>query len=90
MNDNDEDPVLSLVLAILQEIDGLTSLENERGILDLAGNVLDCFTEQNSKRRFGFIEGNTSIGKHKKAKDLESKIAAFFESILGYTTINDN
>ena len=82
MNDNDEDPVLSLVLAILQEIDGLTSLENERGILDLAGNVLDCFTGRTVKGVLDSLRGTPPLENIKKAKDLESKIAAFFESIL--------
>ena len=82
MNDNDEDPVLSLVLAILQEIDGLTSLENERGIMDLAGNVLDCFTGRTVKGVLDSLRGTPPLENIKKAKDLESKIAEFFESIL--------
>lgn len=78
MNDNDEDPVLSLVLAILQEIDGLTSLENERGIMDLAGNVLDCFTGRTVKGVLDSLRGTPPLENIKKAKDLESKIAEFF------------
>lgn len=82
MNDNDEDPVLSLVLAILQEVDGLTSLENDRGLLDIAGNVLDCFTGRTVKGVLDSLKGLNPLENVKKAKDLESKIAAFFESIL--------
>ena len=82
MNDNDEDPVLSLVLAILQEVDGLTSLENDRGLLDIAGNVLDCFTGRTVKDVLSSLKGANTLENVKKAKDLESKITTFFESIL--------
>lgn len=74
MNDNDEDPVLSLVLAILQEIDGLTSLENERGILDLAGNVLDCFTGRTVKGVLDSLRGTPPLENIKKAFEYSIKL----------------
>ena len=82
MNDNDEDPVISLVLAILQEIDGLMTLENDRGLLDIAGNVLECFTGRTVKGILNSLKGENPLESVKKAKDFESKIAMFFESIL--------
>lgn len=68
MNDNDEDPVLSLVLAILQEVDGLTSLENDRGLLDIAGNVLDCFTGRTVKGVLDSMKGLNPLENVKKQK----------------------
>ena len=82
MNDSDEDPVLSLVLAILQEIDGLTSLDSDSGLLDVAGNILDCFTGRTVKGVLDSLKGNNPLENIKRSKDLEKEIALFFESIL--------
>ena len=81
-NDNDEDPVLSLIVSILQEIDGLEDLGVDRSLLSTAGELLDFFTGRTVKGVLEGLKGKNPLECIRKGKDFDAKVTSFLKAVL--------
>ena len=81
-NDNDTDPVLSLVYEIIKQLGINYALEDNSNVFKLAGSVLEALTGRNIN---GIIENLKSLNpltKIKEEKDLHENIKNFFTELL--------
>lgn len=80
-NDNDEDPMLSLVYSIMQSVGVENSFKEGGNYLDLGVSILQFFTEKKFGQIIEKLRGNDPLGILKEDKDIKIKIARFLESI---------
>lgn len=81
-NDNDQDPILSLVYSILSNIDdGYKLDESESGITKALG-VLETITGRNIVSTFDNFKGKDLLYEVRKSKNIENKIKSFLDEIL--------
>ncbi len=81
-NDNDEDPVLSLVYSIMKEISVDYDLKEEKGFAQKAASVLELFTGRNWSNIIESFRTEDPLDKLKKDKNVEEIVAEFLESLL--------
>ena len=87
-NDNDNDPILSLVYCILQSINNVVEFEDKdrlNKVFEFAANIFDFITNKNISSA---LEKIKEINKHENlesilsGKDLHQSVSEFLESIL--------
>lgn len=81
-NDNDSDPVLSLVYSIISNIDTDFSMVESDGCLKKAASILELFTRRNWNGVVNSLNGNNPLDEIRKNKNIESKIKDFLDSLL--------
>ena len=81
-NDNDEDPILSLVLSILGNVDECFSFEQGTDVLTKASAVLEFFTGKSyTTLREGF-KSEDILKTIKETKEIENLIKEFLDELL--------
>ena len=85
INDNDSDPILSLINEIIRS----TASENSFGesynlkkLLELAAPIVTFFTGFNGESLIKLLESKDPLAEIKSQKEIHKKIAVFFESLL--------
>ena len=81
-NDGDEDPVLSLVYEIINDVELDYSLPKDGDCIKIASTVLDLFTEKNWTAVVDALRGEDPLAEIKKAKSIEDEIKNFLDSLL--------
>ena len=81
-NDGDEDPVLSLVYEIINDVESDYSLPKDGDCIKIASTVLDLFTEKNWTAVVDALRGEDPLAEIKKAKSIEDEIKNFLDSLL--------
>ena len=81
-NDNDTDPVLSLVYEIIKQLGINYALEDYSNVFKLAGSVLEALTGRNINGIIENLKSQNPLTKIKEKKDLHENIKNFFTELL--------
>ena len=81
-NDNDTDPVLSLVYEIIKQLGINYDFDDNGNIFKLAGSVLEAFTGRNINSIIENLKSDNPLTKIKEEKDLHENIKNFFTELL--------
>lgn len=81
-NDNDSDPVLSLIYTIINSIDTDYSLTNDTDILKTVASIAEFFTGKKWSNLLESIRGKNLLDEIRKAKSVEKNINDFLDSII--------
>ena len=80
-NDNDDDPILSLVYTILNSADEDFSVR-EHSFLDIAAGLMQMFTGRDWKQMVDDLKGENPLKELKQSKHIETLVAEFLQSLL--------
>ncbi|MEE0510717.1 MAG: P-loop NTPase fold protein [Peptococcaceae bacterium] len=80
-NDNDDDPILSLVYTILNSVSHEFSFQ-DRSALNIGASVLETVTGRNWKQIVESLKGNNPLEALQEEKGLEQLVHEFLESLL--------
>lgn len=80
-NDNDDDPILSLVYTILNGADEDFSFR-ERSFLEIAAGLMQTFTGRDWKQIVDGLKGKDPLEGLKQSKHIETLVAEFLQSLL--------
>ena len=81
-NDNDEDPMLSLVHAILKNVDADFTLDNNKDCIEIASTILEFFTGKDWNALIDSFRSEDPLAELRKSKAIEEKIKEFLDSLL--------
>lgn len=81
-NDNDEDPVLSLIYAILKNVDEDFSIDKNTNCIQIASNILQFFTGKDWNKLIDSFRSEDPLSELKKAKAIEEEIKNFLDALL--------
>lgn len=81
-NDNDTDPVLSLVYEIIKQLGINYDFGDNGNIFKLAGSVLEAFTGRNINGIIENLKSENPLTDIRKEKDLHENIKKFFTELL--------
>ena len=82
INDNDEDPILSLVYSILQSVSTDFTFTQRPGFLDIASSIAEAVSNRSIVAIRDAIRSEDPLGKIRSAKSLQEQIAEFLDSLL--------
>ena len=82
MNDNDIDPLLSLVYSILQQTGSSFVYERDTDVLDIAASIIDILIARNVTKLIEKIRNKDILTDIRETKDLYTLTNKFFDSIL--------
>ena len=81
-NDNDEDPILSLVYSILQSISTDFTFTQRPAFLGVAASITEVVTGRSIVALRDALQSDDPLEKIKSAKSMQEQIAEFLESLL--------
>lgn len=81
-NDNDEDPILSLVYGIMKSVNTDYSLKEPLDSLQLGASVLEIFSGRNFSQVIEKLRGDDPLASLKKGKDIHREINRFLDSVI--------
>lgn len=81
-NDNDDDPVLSLVYSIIKFVDTDYTFHNDVDFIQKAASILEFFTVRNWTDLIDNLKGSNALTEIEKAKSIEKDIKDFLDSLL--------
>lgn len=80
-NDNDEDPILSLIYTILNNVDTDFSFKNH-SCIEAAASLMEFFVGRNWKQVINSLKASSPLDGLKQAKDIEQLVHEFLNSLL--------
>lgn len=80
-NDNDEDPILSLVYSIVKEIGSEFSF-NKKSTLDICSELINLVCDKDISKLINVLKGENALDLIKKTKDEAEKVSEFLQSLL--------
>ena len=81
-NDNDGDPILSLVYSILQDVDTNTPLPKDAKILEKVAAVVECISGISATTLLDSVKSDSLLDDLRKSKDTHTVIADFLDHLL--------
>lgn len=81
-NDNDTDPIVSLVYEIAKQLGMTYTFDPDTDFFKLGGAVLDVFSGKNLKGIIENLKSDNPLSKFKEQKALEEKLKDFFSEAL--------
>lgn len=81
-NDNDDDPVLSLVYTILKDVNDGFSLREAPDCLKAAAAILNCFTDKNWSEIIEVLQGEDPLNGISNDKKIEDIVKEFLDNLL--------
>lgn len=81
-NDNDNEPILSLIYSIIKSVDADFNFSNNITFIQQAAAVLEFFTEKNWQGVIDSFKGETPFDEIKKSKEIQSEIKEFLDTLL--------
>jgi len=81
-NDNDEDPILSLVYSILQSVESDYSFKKGADCLKIAANILEFFSGKKWTQLIDSLKSEDPLQALKKEKGIQKMIKEFLDSLL--------
>ena len=82
INDNDEDPILSLVYSILQSVSSDFSFTQKPGFLDIASSIAEAVSGRSIVAIRDAMRCENPLDKIRSAKSMQEQVAEFLESLL--------
>lgn len=80
-NDNDEDPIVSIVYSIMLQLKEMKELSLPSTFLDVAASIIDFVTNRDSKKILDAIHNANALDSLIIQKDLEEQINEFLDGI---------
>lgn len=80
-NDNDEDPILSLVYSIVKEIGSDFSFDR-KPTLDICSELINLVCDKDISKLIKVLKGENALDLIKKTKDEAEKVSEFLQSLL--------
>lgn len=80
-NDNDEDPILSLVYSIVKEIGSEFSF-NKKSTLDICSELINLVCDKDISKLIKVLKGENALDLIEKTKDEAEKVSEFLQSLL--------
>lgn len=80
-NDNDDDPILSLVYSILRSVNTDFSFK-DRSVVDIGASLLELFTEVNWTQVVEALRGENPLEQLQKEKNIEQQVKEFLDALL--------
>lgn len=81
-NDNDTDPILSLVYSIVNSVEIDYSFEQGSSIFEKAAKILEFFNGRNWSDLINVFKSSTVLDEIKQGKNIEMEIKDFLDSLL--------
>lgn len=81
-NDNDGDPILSLVYSILQQVDEETPFPKDNKIFEKVAALADCITGKSTTAVLESMKSDSVLDDLRKSKSIHSTIAEFLDHLL--------
>lgn len=81
-NDNDSEPILSLIYSIVKSIDTDFAFSNNTTFIQKAAAVLEFFTDKNWQGVIDSFKGESPFEEIKKNKEIQSEIKEFLDTLL--------
>lgn len=81
-NDNDIDPILSLIYEIVRDTTCDYSLKKKRDYINVAASIIDFFTGRDAKRFIEIMRGDDLLSELKSQKDIHTIVEEFLDSLL--------
>ena len=81
-NDNDDDPIMSLIYCILGSVQEDYSFKEEKDLFKLSASIIDCFAKLSTKDVVESLRSEDPLEKIKKSKNLQNMINSFMTDIL--------
>lgn len=81
-NDNDMDPILSLVYEIVKQLGIEYEFEDNSNVFKLAGAVLEAITGKNVNGIIDNLKGENPLEKIKEERNIHENIKGFFTELL--------
>lgn len=81
-NDNDGDPILSLVYSILQQVDEETPFPKDNKIFEKVAALADCITGKSTTAVLESMKSDSVLDDLRKSKSVHSTIAEFLDHLL--------
>lgn len=81
-NDNDDDPILSLVYCIMQSIDMDYSLKENPNCLQVGVSILEFISGKNFGQIIEKLQGEDPLSVLKKEKDIHREISKFLDGVM--------
>lgn len=81
-NDNDGDPILSLVYSILQQVDEETPFPKDNKIFEKVAALADCITGKSTTAVLESMKSDSVLDDLRKSKSIHSTIVEFLDHIL--------
>ena len=81
-NDNDEDPILSLIYSIVESTNGDFSFAQDASIFKIAASVLSLFAEKDWNNVIDALSSTNPFDAIKNTKEIENTIKDFLDSLL--------
>ncbi len=80
-NDNDEDPILSLVYSIVKETESDFSFK-KKSTLDICSELIKLVYDKDLSKLIKALKGKNALDRIKKTKDEAEKVSEFLQSLL--------
>lgn len=81
-NDNDGDPILSLVYSILQQVDEETPFPKDNKIFEKVAALADCITGKSTTAVLESMKSNSVLDDLRKSKNIHRTIVEFLDHLL--------
>lgn len=81
-NDNDNEPILSLIYSIISSVDTDYTLKSNVSFIQKAASILDFFTDKNWTDLITNLKGGNALDEIRKRKNIENDIKEFLDSLL--------
>ena len=81
-NDNDEDPILSLIYSIVQNTTYYSSFEKGVDCLSVVSSIVDLFTGRNASGLVNLLKSSDPLSELKAQKELSVLVEEFLDSLL--------
>lgn len=81
-NDNDIDPMLSIIYSIINEATDDYQLEHDTDFAKIAGSIFELVTGRNVNELIDSLRGDNPLIKIKESKDIQEEIVKFLNSLL--------
>lgn len=81
-NDNDREPVLSLIYSIIENIDNDFTMNDNEDCFKIAASLMEIFTGKDEKEIINNFNSKNPLDEIRKTKDIEVLIKDFLNSLL--------
>ena len=81
-NDNDVDPVLSIIYSIIKAIDSNYKITEDSGFLKIAGSILDCISGKEITRALESLSGKDPLKIIREQHELTGLLKRFLQDVI--------
>lgn len=82
-NDNDDDPMMSLVYSIMKSVENCGALDNNINIAKAAASVLEFFTGKRWSNLVESLKGNSPLKDICASKSIDENVKEFLDELMG-------